>query len=242
MATRRVVLEALVARPLGVLRRGGREGHAEEGGRFAREADVAEPVGAIGRQPDLEDGVARRGDGVDQARARRAGAGRQDEDAVAVGAEAELRLAAEHPLAGDAGDVRRSIVMPFAGKCAPSGARTTRPPASGTLGAPQTTSCCPSPRSTVTRRRPLRDGCGRVETTRRHEAGLGAESERGHSFDLEARGGEARGDRRRVVGERRTELTEPADRGFHRPARRSSARTRGRGWETRAACGYHSPR
>ena len=43
-----------------------------------------------------------------------------------------------------------AIVMFFAGRCAPSGASTTTAPASGTLGAPHTTSCVPPPRSTVT--------------------------------------------------------------------------------------------
>ncbi len=60
---------------------------------------------------------------------------------------------------------RRSIVSPFAGRWAPSGAKTTRPPGSGTLGAPQTTSSDLPPRSTATSRSPLRDGCGRTDTT-----------------------------------------------------------------------------
>ena len=60
---------------------------------------------------------------------------------------------------------RLAMVRPFDGRCAPSGASTTTPPGAGTLGAPQMTSCVPPPRSTVTSRRPLLVGCGRVETT-----------------------------------------------------------------------------
>jgi hypothetical protein len=61
---------------------------------------------------------------------------------------------------------RRSSAKPTPGRFAPMPARTTSPGGAGTLGAPQTTVCSrPLPRSTVTRCRLLRVGCGSIRRT-----------------------------------------------------------------------------
>src|SRR5690606_5075746 len=71
---------------------------------LAREADVAEGVGAVRRDAELEDGVTER-ERVGHERAGRGGvAVVEDEDALAALADAELTLAAEHPLRLDAAD------------------------------------------------------------------------------------------------------------------------------------------
>ena len=146
----------------------------EEGRRLAREPAMPERVGTVRRQPDLEDGVARGGERVDERRPRRDRARRQHEDAVAVVAEARARPRCRASLrSGPPRSCAARWSRPWRASSAPSGARTTSPPGSGTLGAPHTSSCVREalastrdpPWSTVTRRRPLRDGCGRVETT-----------------------------------------------------------------------------
>ncbi len=123
---------------------------------------MAEAVGPVGREVDVEDEVVHRGDGSAQRRPGRGGAGREDEDPViafvvrprafAAAGEPELHLRAEHPSLITPPMSRGVSVIPAAGSVVLSGAKQTRPPGSGTLGAPQTTRCSTPPRSTVTRR------------------------------------------------------------------------------------------
>ena len=101
------------------------ERHLEERRRLAREPDVTEPVGPVGRQVHSRAWCRARREGASRGRARRRRPRRQDEDPARVVAQPQLRLAAKHPLAGHAGDGRCSMVTPLAGRCAPSGASTT---------------------------------------------------------------------------------------------------------------------
>ena len=99
-----VLREVLLAHDGGRRRDGGLEGDLEEGRGLAREPHVAQAVGPVGRQADLEDGVARGGQRRGERGAGGGGAGREHEDALARVAQPELGLAAEHALAGYAGD------------------------------------------------------------------------------------------------------------------------------------------
>ena len=175
---------------------------------------------------DLEDGVARRRERLDEGRARGDRAGREHQDAVAVVAEAELGLAAEHSLAGDARDHPPLDRRVLGGQVGPerreddeaSHVRDVGGPAHQLLRARRRRV---GPRPAVIDRdeaqaaaRGMRAGGDDA----RHDARLGAETERMHRLDLEPRRREARRDGVRVIGQRRTELAEPADGRFHRGA------------------------
>ena len=117
------------------------ERKAVESGHLAREADVTERIGAVGRHVDLEDGVAGGGHRFQQGRARLGASSRR-----APGCRRPACPRWQSPISASEQSIpslvtpaisRAPMVMPAAGRCVPSGASATRPPGSGTLGAPQ---------------------------------------------------------------------------------------------------------
>ena len=141
------------------------------------------------------------------------------------------------PSLGTPAIMRRSIVVALAGKYVPRRARTTNPPGSGTFGAPHTSllglrigrvgAGSPGVQRDQAQAAARRVRAGGDDA--RHDAGLGSEPERVNGLDLEPGGGEARRDGGRVIGQRRTELAEPSNRGFHRGPWSSPSPDCGRG-------------
>ena len=207
--------EFFLAHPSRGDRRRGREDQAKERRRFAGEADVTETVGAVGGEVDLEDGVARGRERVDERGARLGAARGEDEDAAAVVAEAELRLAAEHALAGDAGDGALLDGHPLRREVGAERREDDQPTHVGDVGcaADDLLLGQPGVDGHEAEPRTRRVGPGRDDAG--HEAGLGAETEGLDGLDLEAGGGQLRRDRGGVVGELGAQLSEPADGGFH---------------------------
>ena len=203
---------------------------AEDRRDVAREADVPEAVGAVGREIELVHDVLGGGDDLGEDVARCAGAGGQHDDAVALVGEPELRLAAEHALARDAGDGAPFDGHALRGQVRAEGReddeaarlRHVRRAAHDLLGA---AAALHRDEAKAALRGMRADG-GDL----RDHTGAGALPEARHAVDGEARAGQAGGELFGGCGQVRDELPEPAVRGLHgdvsyQKRRRASTRT-----------------